>query len=581
MKKILSILCTVAILMGTLVTVSAEREIKVFNNKAVADDGQEIALNFAPFSYLCRGGEYVYVSIDEIAPLLGIGLGWDSERNAEICLYGENKMLIYPDKNEVEVNGEERWMNSPAIMKDNCLYISSEHIKDITDLTITKGEDLSEYGMVTVIGKSKKAFINDREVMLSNEPYNSDNGIILPMDSALKSVDYTLGWDGERGATVASKNGKTVYIYLNKGMIEAPSSVKTYSYKPQIIGNEAYITDEMFYDAIGYKVTGYGDIKRFGGRYSIMDSTRTDAYRLSGNVVRGGGVTVVGTFGMELVSASDQNSRNYAGVINALADTVPDCNVYNIVVPTSAEFYAPSSIAPNQLKGIQMVYQNLSDKVTPINVYDALKSHAGEKIYFATDHHWTQRGAYYAYREFIEAKGGTIDDLSTFKNVPSYNMVGSFAGFAKGTQAGNIMRANPELLERFLPKFATVGTVFSDGLATRKSYTVQAVNTSMNSYSCFIGGDGPVTIFHTDADSDETILIVKESFGNAFATWAMHNYKKVCVVDPRKFNGFGGNYAHFNLEAFCNAQGVDDIVFINYPVAVGSSGIRGAILNMK
>ena len=61
----------------------------------------------------------------------------------------------------------------------------------------------------------------------------------------------------------------------------------------------------------------------------------------------------------------------------------------------------------------------------------------------------------------------------------------------------------------------------------------------------------------------------------------MHNYKKVCVVDPRKFNGFGGNYNNFNLKAFCNAQGVDDIIFINYPVAVGSSGIRGAILNMK
>ena len=143
------------------------------------------------------------------------------------------------------------------------------------------------------------------------------------------------------------------------------------------------------------------------------------------------------------------------------------------------------------------------------------------------------------------------------------------------------MKSSPELLERFMPKYATVGTVFSDCAVTRPQYTVKAVNTSNNAYSCFIGGDAPVTVFYTDAPSDESIVIIKESFGNAFATWALHNYKKVCIVDPRKFNGFGGNYAYFNLKSFCDKMQIDDVVFINYPVVVASSGIRGAILSMK
>ena len=61
----------------------------------------------------------------------------------------------------------------------------------------------------------------------------------------------------------------------------------------------------------------------------------------------------------------------------------------------------------------------------------------------------------------------------------------------------------------------------------------------------------------------------------------MNNYKKVCIVDPRKFNGFGGNNNYFNLDSFCKRMDIDDVVFINYPVVIASSGIRSAILSMR
>lgn len=580
MKKLLSIILAVSLILSVAVIGSAEPSATVNKDIIAFSEGQETVLSTNAFLYE-TDKKYLYVPIEDIAQRFGFGLGWDSEKNAEICIVGDNRYLLFPDRNEVELNGENLWFNSPALMYNGRLYISDEHILDFTGQEIIKGRDVPQYKRVTVIGKSKDVFVNGTKFEMTTEPYKKGENVFVPLDSIMTLCGYSLGWDNVRGATVCFREGKYSYVTLGDGKIETPDGIKEYDHKPFIKNDMAYISDEMFRDITGYDIIPYGNIRGMGGRESIMDSTRTDAYRLSGNVTRGGGVTVVGTFAMELVSVNETNARNYAWVINALADGVPNCNVYNIVVPTSAEFYAPLTMYPNQLGAIQTVYKNLNDNVTPINVYDTLKEHAGEKLYYSTDHHWTQRGAYYAYREFIEEKGGTIDDLSTFTNVPSYNMVGSFANFAKGTVAGNIVKSNPELLERFMPKFATVGTVYSDGLAQRKSYTVSAVNTNNNSYSCFIGGDGPVTIFHTDAPGDETVLIIKESFGNAFATWAMHNYKKVCVVDPRKFNGFGGNYNYFNLKSFCDAQGVDDIIFINYPVAVGSSGIRGAILNMR
>ena len=580
MKRLLSIIL-VTVMGLTLIPISFANGNATVNKDTIAfGEGQETVLSSNAFLYETNK-EYLYVPIEDVANEFGLILGWDGEKGAEICIVGEKKYLIFSDRNEVESDGKNLWFDSPALMYKGRLYISDEHILDFTGRELVVGDNVPQYKRITVIGKSKDIFVNGTRLQMASEPYMSGDNVFVPLDSIMALSGFALGWDNTRGATVCYRDGKYSYVTLNEGKTEISGTIKTYNHKPFIKNNMAYISDEMFRDLTGYDIIPYGEIRGMGGRDSIMDSTRTDAYRLSGNVNRGGGVTVVGTFAMELVSASDTDSRNYAGVINAMAESVPDCNVYNIVVPTSAEFYAPAGMYPNQLRSIQTVYSNLSDKVTPINVYDILKEHAGEKLYFSTDHHWTQRGAYYAYSAFIEEKGGTIDDLSTFTNVPSYNMVGSFANFARGTVAGNIVKSNPELLERFLPKYATVGTVYSDGLAQRKSYTVNAVNTANNSYSCFIGGDGPVTIFHTDAPGNETVLIVKESFGNAFATWAMHNYKKVCVVDPRKFNGFGGNYNYFNLKSFCDAQGVDDIIFINYPVAVGSSGIRGAILNMR
>ena len=94
-----------------------------------------------------------------------------------------------------------------------------------------------------------------------------------------------------------------------------------------------------------------------------------------------------------------------------------------------------------------------------------------------------------------------------------------------------------------MPEYATVGTVYSDMNMTVMQRKVNAVSTSTASYMAFIGGDGPVTAFFTDAPSDEVCVIIKESYGNAFATWALNDYKAVYVIDPRKFNGFGGHNA--------------------------------------
>lgn len=411
--------------------------------------------------------------------------------------------------------------------------------------------------------------------------YDADiNRLYFPMEEVLSSLGGIMGWDNELKATVCVKGGVKSYVFPDRCNIWVGENQYFFDLPPMKISGVTYISASMLDRITGYDISLSGTVKEYKKRDTLENTVKSDDFRLFGTPVSSGGVSVFGNFGMELVSLSPKNGVSYANVINAVAETLPNVNVYNILVPTAAEFYAPTKYYPKQLAGMKAAYEALSYKVTPVNVYDTLKNHAGEKIYFSTDHHWTQRGAYYAYKAFIEQKGKSIDPLDSFQNVPSSNHVGSLARFAGNNTAGNIMRSNPELLERFLPKFATVGTVFADQNQERVLGVVKAVNTDSNAYSCFIGGDGPVAVFYTDAPSNDTIVIIKESFGNAFATWAMHNYKKVCVVDPRKFNGFDGNNERFNLREFCDSVGASDVVFINYPVAASSQSIRSSILKM-
>lgn len=572
MKKII---CIILAFMFLLPADASENNIIAVTASECLVNGENITLVADPFTYLSN----IFLPADDILPKIGFSLGWDASKGALVCTNEKNTYYIVPDSNTISFNGGTADFEMPAVIKNGVMCISAQMISYMSGYEITGGAS-EVYTCVELFG-DENCKINTVPCVLRGKPFMYLSNIFIPVDDILPRLGFSMGWDDALKAIVCTKNDVTSYIIMNKTNMWVGNTNYEFDLPPMIKGGVTYISAAMLDKLAGCDIRISGTIAEYKKRDTLKNTFATDAYRLKGSsIAYGGGVTAVDGFGMELVGISKQSALSYAAVINTAAEQIPSANVYSIVVPTAAEFYAPKSMCPNQLDGMKTLYDALSSKVTPVNVYDALKNHAGEKIYFGTDHHWTQRGAYYAYREFIDCVGGEIESLESFTNVPSYRYVGSLAGFSKGTAVEPIMRSNPDILERFLPKYATIGTVFADQNLKKKTAVVKAVETNSNSYSCFIGGDGPVTVFCTDAPSDKTIVIVKESFGNAFAVWAMNNYKTVYIIDPRKFNGFGGNNEKMNLKAFCENVGCNDLVFINYPVAVSSSGIRGSILDM-
>lgn len=441
----------------------------------------------------------------------------------------------------------------------------------------------ADSGSLMLYGDRAAITMNETEIPTASAPIIYKNNLYVPVDDILKACGFGMGYDASVPSVIAEKDGIVSHIIPETNVIWIGEERVEFSTPSLIYKGVMYISLEMFARLCDYSVymTGAATEIPLDKRDLLEDTYISDTYRLPYyNVATYKGITIVNGIGMERLVVPSLQATYYAGVVNAVADALPNARVYNIAVPTASEFYAPKQIATDQTSGIRTIYQNLSEKVTPINVVKPLMEHAGEKIYFNTDHHWTQRGAYYAYKAFADNKGFDLDPLETFTADNYYSHVGSFAAFTSGTAGASIMRSNAELLERFMPKVEVTGAAYSDMYMNRYISSLRAVDNRSTTYSAFIGGDNPLAVFHTNVGNGKSLVIVKESFGTAFATWALNHYETVYVIDPRRFNGFGGNYADFDLRTFYNLTHFDDIVIINYPGSISSSGIRQSILNM-
>ncbi len=288
-----------------------------------------------------------------------------------------------------------------------------------------------------------------------------------------------------------------------------------------------------------------------------------------------GNVVVVGNRAMEIPTASDDLIVRYAGAVNNLAEALgQDVRTFSLVTPNGGEFYSPESMHEglhSQKAMIDLCYENLQSGVIPVDAYSALAQHADEYLYFRTDHHWTQLGAYYAYTKFCSAAGFEAEPLDSFQTGEYQNFVGSMYTFTSGYPQSQVLKDNPDTLTYYLPIYETHAKYYADatlqnGVPISVVYTKLSEQTT-NKYLCFIGGDTPVCIIDSAAEGG-VCMVLKESYGNAFVPFLTSHYSKIIVIDPREFNRDGK--PSLDLAAFAAEQGVDDLVVINYPYTVNN-----------
>lgn len=288
-----------------------------------------------------------------------------------------------------------------------------------------------------------------------------------------------------------------------------------------------------------------------------------------------GQILLMGDRAMELPDADYDAIANYSASVNAIAEALEGITVYSLLVPNSAGLYAPDSYQEgddDQKNMIDYAYDSMSERICPVNAYEVLEEHKGEYLYFRTDHHWTHLGSYYAYTAFCEDAGLMAQPLTLYESGTYETFLGTMYSFLSGYSQREILKENPDSLTYYIP-YRTTTVRYYDSQSMTYGGKVDMVYSLSENYSnkyiCFLGGDHPITVIETDCPEERVCLLIKESYGNAFATWLTGHYSKIICIDPREFNR--NEKPSLDLQALAEKQGVDDCIILNYPLMINSS----------
>jgi hypothetical protein len=291
-----------------------------------------------------------------------------------------------------------------------------------------------------------------------------------------------------------------------------------------------------------------------------------------------GGLIVIGDAALEFYGFSKSVNEDYAKVINKFDDKYKGKLLTNVmVVPTNVEFKLPDKykeLTRPQDDAIDFIYDHLNDDISKVNVYNTLKSHADEYIYFRTDHHWTALGAFYAYRDFCLSREMLYAPLANYSEIRLDGFLGSFYNAVGGNKK---MKKNPDYVIAYPPvtPYEMAGYQGSDGKSGKMELSLVRDAKEIpgqNKYLAFSGGDLPFIHIKTEANTGKKLIIFKESYANAFIPFLTNNYDEICVVDFRYFTG--------DVGSLIKKYDINEALFINYISAAGSSRQVTLLSNM-
>lgn len=263
-----------------------------------------------------------------------------------------------------------------------------------------------------------------------------------------------------------------------------------------------------------------------------------------------GAVFVAGNTGYEYYNFVKDYADHYIGAMNDIGNKLApnDIRVYNMIVPTSIAVVLPDNYkntinSDDQEKAINYMMSGMNSNVVKVPVLDTLLDHRTEYVYFRTDHHWTALGAYYTYDKFCEVSGVPARQLSQYKMIEFDGFLGTFYN---DTGKSPALGKTPDTVVAYVPS-ENATMVYTDKKGNKISWPV--INDVSNygkslKYGTFIAGDNPFTeITNPDITDGSSIVVVKESFGNAFVPFLVDNFSKVYVIDYRYYKGSVSDFA--------------------------------------
>ena len=277
---------------------------------------------------------------------------------------------------------------------------------------------------------------------------------------------------------------------------------------------------------------------------------------------------------------SQAGADAYIDTMNQVYQNIGDkVNMYVMNPPISASVMLDETVwndigCSDEGAAIDYVCSKLDPGIKTVDVYDTLRAHNAEYIYFRADHHWTQLGAYYAYTVFCNVKGITPHDINDY-DVRTFAENRFLGSYYTSSNKSPELAVNPDTVYAYTPKGTNdMEMIMQDG--THLDWEIIFDDweyPDSETYCIFSGADRPFAHAHNDSITDgSAVLVVKDSFANAFIPWLIDHYEDVYWVDYR--------YTDNTVSQMVADYGVQDVIFEAAMSLATSMGSNSAYLSI-
>ena len=279
--------------------------------------------------------------------------------------------------------------------------------------------------------------------------------------------------------------------------------------------------------------------------------------RLMGKVEENGVYLGKNGYLMEGFNAPPQTQ--YDATVNAMtafAQKHSDLKQYALIAPNSVNILKSKLPAFAPADDQNPWIDNLKDSLTSagvafIDIRDTFTDHKTEDLYYHTDHHWTTLGAYYAYLQAAAVMGIDTSSDSYDKAPVSQTFKGTLSA-KSGFRSGET-----DELDVFLPNgdntLSSVVNYVDEQKKSASFYDTSKLNTR-DKYALFFGGNHAQIKISTPTESNNTLLVLKDSYANSFVPFLAQHYRKIIMIDPRYYYG--------DLEQLLQVENVQEVLYL-------------------
>lgn len=227
-----------------------------------------------------------------------------------------------------------------------------------------------------------------------------------------------------------------------------------------------------------------------------------------------------------------------------------DANVYAGLIPSAAEVWKEKLPYGADTWDQTELLASAGEGLPTVDFTSALTEHAGEPIFYRTDHHWTTLGAFYGANAVLDALGkeGLKEEDFTPETVTN-----SFSGTLYSTSG--IHWLTPDTMEFWVGEEGLSVTSWRTGKEEAASLYDRSFLAVKDKYSAFLGGNQPLCVIKNENVTDGSkLLLVRDSYSDAMAPFLAQRFSEVHLIDLRHYRMPASAYAAEN--------GIQDILVV-------------------